>query len=78
MGWMSFRVADHVEAYKVSGALQEAFFRLLGAAGAPKDAAIFSLFNSEDGSSEFFFSPKARRDRRRARQDLQRHGLRSA
>jgi hypothetical protein len=59
MGWMSFRVADHIEAFKVSGTLQEAFFALLAAAGAPKDAAIFSRLNLEDGSTDFFFSPKA-------------------
>ncbi len=59
MSWMSFRIADHIEAFKASGTLQEAFFRLLGAAGAPRDAASFSGLNLEDGSTDFFFTPRA-------------------
>lgn len=59
MSWHRFRIEDSAKALKVSTDLQEAFFVLLAAAGAPKDAAIFSRFESEDGSTEYFFSTKA-------------------
>ena len=49
MEWITSRVADHAEAYEVSGALQKALFRLLQSSRSSTAKTV----------SSDFFSPKA-------------------
>jgi hypothetical protein len=59
MGWQTFRITDHIEAYKVSHELMDGLFAALVAHGQQKDAAIFSSFNLDDGSTDYYFTPRA-------------------
>jgi len=59
MSWQTFRIADSVEAYKVSHQLMDGLFAALALHGASKDVGIFSYLNLEDGSTDYYFSPRA-------------------
>lgn len=59
MSWQTFRVTDSVETYKVSHELMDGLFAALALHGASKDAAIFSHLNLEDGSTDYYFTPRA-------------------
>lgn len=64
MSWQTFRVADSVQALKVSRELMDGYFAALvvwakSGRPAPSDAGIFSHLNLEDGSTDYYFSPRA-------------------
>jgi hypothetical protein len=61
MSWQTFRVTDSVQALKVSRELMDGLFAALALHGASntKHVGIFSHLNLEDGSTDYYFSPRA-------------------
>lgn len=59
MSWQTFRIADSIQANRVSHELMEGLFAALALHGASKDVGIFSYLNLEDGSTDYYFTPRA-------------------
>lgn len=64
MSWQTFRITDSIQAYRVSHELMEGLFGALtvwatSGRPTPTDVGIFSRLNLEDGSTDYFFSPRA-------------------
>jgi hypothetical protein len=81
MDWLTFRITDSTEAYKVSSELNKGFFAALAVLAtigqrAPTDAGIFSRLNTEDGLDRFFLLTSSRTDRPTPRQAQRSHALR--